>query len=118
MDEPQPLGRIEVSSTAIATLASQAVMECYGVVGMAPSGLSAGLAELLQRDHSRRGVEVRFEDGAIIIDLHVIIEYGTRISTVAHNIQSAVKFQVEKTLGVPVAQVNVHVQGLRVSNQV
>ena len=32
------------------------------------------------------------------------------------NIMENVKFSVEKALGVPVAQVNVHVQGLRVSN--
>jgi uncharacterized alkaline shock family protein YloU len=28
----------------------------------------------------------------------------------------SVKFNVEKTLGVPVAEVNVHVQGLRISD--
>jgi uncharacterized alkaline shock family protein YloU len=38
-----------------------------------------------------------------------------RISEVAHNIMESVKFNVEKALGIPVAQVNVHVQGLRVS---
>jgi uncharacterized alkaline shock family protein YloU len=35
---------------------------------------------------------------------------------VAHNIMDNVEFSVEKTLGVPVYQVNVHVQGLRVSD--
>jgi uncharacterized alkaline shock family protein YloU len=60
---------------------------------------------------------VRIEADQIIIDLYVIIEYGIRISEVAHNIMRNVKFRVEKSLGVPVAQVNVHVQGLRVSSQ-
>jgi uncharacterized alkaline shock family protein YloU len=36
---------------------------------------------------------------------------------VAHNIMSAVKFRVEKALSTPVARVNVHVQGLRVSQE-
>jgi len=115
MAEETRLGRIEVSPTAIASIASQAVLNSYGVVGMASKSLVGGLAELLHRD-SKRGVMVRLEGDQIIIDLYVIIEYGTRITTVAHNIMSSVRFSVEKSLGVPVAQVNVYVQGLRVSD--
>jgi len=116
MTEEMKLGRIEISPTAIAGIASQAVLNSYGVVGMASKSLVGGLAQLLHRD-SRRGVEVRLENNnRIIIDLYVVVEYGTRISAVAHNIMSSVKFSVEKALGVPVSQVNVHVQGLRISD--
>lgn len=106
------LGRIEISPTAVATIAGQAVLECYGVVGIS----SRGLAEVLYRNHRHQGVEVRLQDDAIIIDIYVIMEYGVRIKTVAYNVMERVKFAVEKALGVPVEQVNVHVQGLRVSN--
>lgn len=110
MTESTRLGKIEISPTAVASLASHAVLKSYGVVGMS----SRNLAQLLHRD-SKRGVKVRIEDDEIMIDLYVIIEYGTRISEVAHNIMENVKFAVEKALGVPVAEVNVYVQGLRVS---
>ena len=118
MPEATRFGRIEISPVAVATIAAQAVLECYGVVGIS----SRGLAEVLHRSHRHRGVEVRFQDGApstrpaIIIDIYVIMEYGVRIMTVARNVMKRVKFTVEKALGVPVEQVNVHVQGLRVSN--
>jgi len=118
MPEETRLGRIEISPAAVATIAAQAVLECYGVVGIT----SRGLAEVLHRDHRHQGVEVRFQDGesptkpTIIIDIYVIMEYGVRIMTVARNVMKRVKFTVEKALGVPVEQVNVHVQGLRVSN--
>ena len=112
------LGEIEISPTAIASIASQTVLESYGVVGMAAKNFfKEGLAELLAPGASHRGVDVQLLDGQIIIDLYVIIEYGTRISEVAHNIMSAVKFRVEKALSMPVARVNVHVQGLRVSQE-
>ncbi len=114
MPEETSLGRIDISPRAVASLVGQTVIECYGVVGMASKNLTSSLVGVLQRD-SRRGVEVRLEDGEIIIDLYVVIEYGTKVSTVAHNIMRSVKFNVEKALGVPVKQVNVHVQGLRVS---
>ena len=111
------LGKIEVSPLAVASLASEAVLSCYGVVGMAPAGtLRDGLVEILQREAVHRGVEVRLLEGGIIVDLYVVVEYGTRISEVAHNIMETVKFGLERALGMPIKQVNVHVQDLRVSN--
>ena len=107
------LGRIEVLPQAVANLASSAVLKSYGVVGMASPDLRGGLAELLNRD-LHRGVRVQHNDDQFIIDLYVIIQYGTRISEVAQNIMRNVKFRVENSLGIPVARVNVHVQGLRV----
>lgn len=113
--ETSSLGRIEVTPTAIATLASQAAQECYGVVGMATKDLASGIVQILQPASHHRGVDVHIYNDQIVIDLYVVIEYGTRIVEVARNIQSGVKYTLEKTLGVPVAAVNVHVQDLRIS---
>jgi uncharacterized alkaline shock family protein YloU len=113
--EKSSLGKIEVTPTAIASLASQSVLECYGVVGMATKDLASGIVEILQPASHRRGVDVQIGEDNIIIDLYVVMEYGTRIATVARNIQSAVKYTLEKALGVPVSAVNIHVQDLRVS---
>jgi uncharacterized alkaline shock family protein YloU len=115
--EETGLGRIEVFTAAIASLAAQAVLECYGVVGMASKDLASGIVESLQPGSHRRGVEVHLSADRIVIDLYVVIQYGTRITMVAHNIQSGVKYMLEKALGVPVAAVNVHVQDLRVSQE-
>jgi uncharacterized alkaline shock family protein YloU len=117
MTEEPRLGRTEVSPTAVAGLAAAAVLECYGVVGMARKTPINGLDEILQREHYRRGVQVKVEEQRIVIDLYVVLEYGVRISEVAHNIMENVKFRVEKALGLPIAAVNVHVQGLRVSSK-
>jgi uncharacterized alkaline shock family protein YloU len=46
----------------------------------------------------------------------VIIEYGTRIPAVARSVMNVVKFSVERALGIPVAEVNVHVEGLHISD--
>ena len=91
------------------------VLESYGVVGMAPKDSREYMAALLPRANFRRGVDVHYLDGHVVIDLYVIIEYGTRISEVAHGIKNRVKYIVERDTGLQVDQVNVHVQGLRVS---
>ena len=115
MGEETRLGRVEVAPGAIAGLAGVAVLECYGVVGMANPTLRSGLAQVLQGENYRRGVQVRVLEQRIVIDLYVVLEYGVRISEVAHNIMDNVKFRVEKALGVPIEEVNVHVQALRIS---
>ncbi len=116
MSEQTTFGRIEISPAAIATIASESVLECYGVVGMASKRSIGGLAQLLCPERARRGVEVHVDDHHIVVDLYVIVEYGTRISEVAHGIMNRVKYRLEQALGVPVAAVNVHVQGLRISD--
>ncbi len=112
------LGKIEIAPVAIASIAQQAVLQTYGVVGLASKNLVDGIADLLTPDRAGRGVEVRVagKDEAVCIDLYVIVEYGTRITSVANSLQNLVKFEVEKSLGLPVREVNVYVQGLRVSN--
>jgi uncharacterized alkaline shock family protein YloU len=111
------LGRIEISQRAIVSIAADAVLRSYGVVGMSSARLKDGLAELLRREHLERGVVVRIRDEEVSIDLFVVLEYGIRISEVGRNIAQAVKFAVEKAIGVPVARVIVNVQGLRISNR-
>ena len=55
-------------------------------------------------------------DGKIDIDIFIVVEYGTRIKSVAASVANTVRYQVEKVIGMPVNLINVHVQGLRISN--
>jgi uncharacterized alkaline shock family protein YloU len=114
-EHDESAGKIEVSPKAISHLASRAAQRSYGVVGLASKNSRPGWAELLHRDEAQKGVEVSITEGRVIVNLFVIIEYGTRISEVARNIMSSVKFALESALGVQVVQVNVTVQGIRVS---
>jgi len=108
-------GKIDVADQVIAVIAGSAAMDCYGLVGMASrKGLKDGIAELLGRENLSRGVEVRRENEKIHLDLYVIVSYGTRISEVAHNIQSKVKYVLEEVVGLGVDFVNINVQGVRV----
>ena len=115
MEKQNPIGNTYVSHRAIATIAFHSALESYGVVGFAPKNLAEGIAQVLVKDPTR-GIDVHYDGNAIKIELHIIIEYGTRITSVADSVANAVRYQVEKALGMPIHFVNVHVQGLRVSN--
>ena len=111
----QAKGKIDVAPAVIASIVSEAVLTCYGVVGTVPRNFAVGLVDKISTDR-KRGVEVVVRNGEIAIDIFVVIEYGTRITTVAHSIKHVVKYQVEKALELPVVEVNIHVQALRVSD--
>jgi uncharacterized alkaline shock family protein YloU len=106
--DEHPLGKIEVLPNAVHSIAVRAITECYGVVGITAPRLHNGRAVLLPPEQGNQGVQVRVVNGQIIIEVYVALEYGLRISEIAHNIMSSVKFSVEKMLGSTVSQVNVN----------
>lgn len=59
---------------------------------------------------------VREENGEVQIDMYIIVSYGVKISEVAHNVQTKVKYTLDQTLGLSVQSINIYVQGVRVTN--
>jgi len=114
-DETKSLGSISVSHRSIATVACQSTLSSYGVVGMAPTSLVNGLANVILKDPTN-GVEVKFDGSQVNLDVFVVLEYGTRIKSVASTIANQVQYQVESTFGLKVNRVNVHVRGLHISD--
>ena len=113
--ETTSLGGIHISPHAVATIAYHATLQSYGVVGLAPRNIADGIVKTITRDPSR-GVSVSYNGDVLDIEIHIIVEYGTRINTVAESVANTVRFKVEKALGLKVNSINVHVAGLRVSN--
>ncbi len=114
-EETTSLGGIHISPNAVATIAYHATLESYGVVGLAPKNIAEGLAQTITHEPAR-GVAVRYDGENIDIDVYIIVEYGTRINSVAESVANTIRYHVEKALGMPIHSINVHVAGLRVSD--
>jgi uncharacterized alkaline shock family protein YloU len=112
-EETTTLGSIHISPKAVATIAYHATLQSYGVVGLAPKNLAEGLS--ITKDPAR-GVSVEYDGSLLDIDIHVIVEYGMRITSVADSVANSVRYNVEKVLGMPVHSVNVHIHALHISN--
>lgn len=110
-------GSIDISNDVIATLAGGVAVECYGIVGMASKHqVRDGIAEILGRDNYAKGVIVSQNEGVLDVDMYIIVSYGTKISEIANNVQSAVKYTLEQSLNLKVNAVNIYIQGVRVIN--
>jgi uncharacterized alkaline shock family protein YloU len=113
-----PKGLVEISDGAIVAVIHEAVLSCYGIVDMAPRSLRSAIGKRLGLTSVARGIGILVnDDDAIVIDLSLVLEYGTPIFTVATNVMQTVKFRVEDILGMRVERVNISVDGLRVSGE-
>ena len=113
MDTTIP-GELHVANDVLAAMVGNAAMECYGVVGMTAPNAADGIAKILPNSRLRRGVVVDATEEGIHVELYVVIEYGTNISTVSRNLIDQVSFVLSEYARVPLAGVEVHVQDVKV----
>lgn len=107
------LGSVQIHNSVIASIARVAALKIPGVVEMS-GGLVDGLAGMIGKKTPDRGIRVEHEDQTVVLELHVVLEFGARIPHVAWQIQTEVRSAVEKMTGKPVKAVHVIVQGVRI----
>jgi uncharacterized alkaline shock family protein YloU len=105
------LGRITISTDAIAQLVGYTAAECYGVVGMAARGGKVG--RLLARDRPERGIHVSRTGDGVAVTLHVVVEHGLNLAEVAATVRSHVSYEVARLTGLRVDSVEVHISDVR-----
>ena len=113
---PSELGRITISPDAIAQIVGRVAAECYGVVGMslrAPGPARERVTRLLPKGKPLRWIVVRNADGAVAIELYVVVAYGLNLAEVAATVRSQVAYEVERLTGLRVAAVDVHIQDVK-----
>ncbi|MDE6105365.1 MAG: Asp23/Gls24 family envelope stress response protein [Clostridia bacterium] len=106
-------GKISISDAAIAKVAKNATMECYGIVETVSRRFTDSLSELLKKQSGGRGIKVVTSGDRIFIDVFVVIKYGVSINAVAESLKEGVKYKVEKFTGMIVDTVNVNIIGVK-----
>ncbi len=119
-DKAPPVGGlIVISPRVVFTLARNAALSTYGVVGIASrfTGFDCTHTD------PRRGLEIQITDDPLTgqkhvsVTIHIIAEYGVRIQAVTSSLQHQVRYSIERSTGYAVDAVNVHVTGLRMTNE-
>lgn len=108
---------VTIKPEVVFSLALEATLSTYGVVGIASRYTGA---EMTRRE-PRRGLEVKIVDAAdgsvhVRVDVHVIVEYGVRIDAVISSLQHQVSYTIQHSTGYVVDSVNVHVASLRITH--
>lgn len=105
------------SDNVLAICTINATLRTKGVLGVA-GGLTDSFSEnILKKETLSKGVKVNQEEDGVILDVYVILKYGTKIPAVAWNIQENVKKEVESITDKIVKAVNIHVQKIQLTDE-
>ena len=102
-------GRIAIAPAAVAQIVGAAAAESYGVVARAGRGRLSKLVPW----GIKKGVDVHLQDGGLVVELRVVVEHGLRLAEVAETVRSRVQYELERMVGLPIASLEVHIDGVR-----
>ena len=106
-------GDVSVSGAVFSNITGMAAMNCFGVKGMAYRSMTDGLVHLLRHEAMNKGVKITYlENGAIKIELHIVVENGVNIPAVCRSIMNEVQYVVTKNTGAEVRSVDVCVDSV------
>lgn len=106
-------GQVSIDNNVIASIAGAVATKSYGVVGMAARNRKDGIVNLLKPDSMTKGIKVTGEDGGIVIEMHIVVEYGVNIKAICDSIVHNVEYKIEKNVGLKVNNVKVIVESVR-----
>ena len=114
-------GAISISPQVIFSLAQQAALSTYGVVGIASRytgadnthrdphrGLHIDILEPNESSAGRRRVK---------IDLHIIVDYGVRIPAVTSSLAHQIEYSIARSTGYLLEDIHIHVAGVRIGDR-
>lgn len=105
-------GNVCISEEVIGLMVSAALNEVEGVAGLSnPTALGSDLAGFFGIKNSPKGIKVTSMSGKAVIDLLILVRYGSSVAEAARRVQRKVAASIEAMTGMETV-VNVHVTGI------
>lgn len=102
------LGTTRVANQVVASIAALAALGVNGVHAMYHPGAQP-LERITRRAQAYRGVRVDFIDGALRLDMYIVVEAGGNVQSIGSEVQRRVVDAVDRMLDLRLAEVNVFV---------
>ena len=109
-------GDVKIADDVIAIIAALAATEVSGVARMY-GNITNELVSKMGMKKLSKGVRVKIEKDAIIVDLAIELEYGVSVPEISSKVQDRVKTAIENMTGLKVKEVNVRVAGVAVDDE-
>lgn len=109
MSENKMHGQIQIADEVIGVIAVTAALEAEGVVAGAHG---KGIGEFFGKKGHTKCVKIVRDENDAVLDMEVIVKFGTKVQKVAAEVQEKVKSTVETMTGLQVAVVNVSITGV------
>lgn len=109
-------GDVKIADDVIAIIAALAATEVSGVARMY-GNITNELVSKLGMKKLSKGVRVKIEKDAIIVDLAIELEYGVSVPEISSKVQDRVKAAIGNMTGLKVKEVNVRVAGVAMDDE-
>lgn len=109
-------GDVKIADDVIAIIAALAATEVSGVARMY-GNITNELVSKLGMKKLSKGVRVKIEKDAIIVDLAIELEYGVSVPEISSKVQERVKTAIGNMTGLKVKEVNVRVAGVAMDDE-
>lgn len=103
-------GSINISEDVVSVMVGAAISEIAGVAGLSNT-IGSEIVDFIGRKNVTKGVKVLFEEENVIVDVIVMVKFGSNISEVGANVQEAVASAIDSMTGLSCV-VNVHISGI------
>ncbi|MGN1267530.1 MAG: Asp23/Gls24 family envelope stress response protein [Dorea sp.] len=110
------LGEVKIADEVVAIIAGLAATEVDGVASMAGNATRELVSKLGVKSLSK-GVKVDVLEGIVTVSLALNLKYGYSIKTITAKVQEKVKSAIENMTGLEVADVNIRVAGVEISEE-
>ncbi len=101
-------GSINISNSALASVAGDSASECYGVVGIAKKGdLKSKIVRILKPHEFDNGVSISKGKKSYIISIYLVVASKVKITEILSEVQKKVKYDVERYFKISLEEVNV-----------
>ena len=101
-------GNIRVHESVVSSIVRKAVLGTEGVVRFAGNSFVDNIAEFVgSKAIQDRAITVEMGDGAVSVEVQIVLQYGVYIPEIANSIQENVSQQIQDITGMAVHQVNV-----------
>lgn len=108
-------GSVKIANDVVAMIAGLAATEVNGVSAMA-GNITNELMGKVGMKKQMKGVKVDILDKTVSVELAVNLEYGFNIPTTCSKVQEKVKNAIETMTGLEVADVNIRIVGINMTD--
>ena len=110
------IGEVQIADEVVAIIAGLAATDVKGVASMY-GNITNGLVAKLGMKNLSKGVKIHVEEGKVVIDLAINLEYGYNIPEVTAAVQERVQNAIETMTGLEVESVNIRIAGVNLEDE-
>lgn len=109
MEAESKLGTVTIAPEVLLTIVRQTALSVDGVVRL-HGKWPENIGQLLGIQTAAEGIAVHIEEGALIIDVHIVARPDAQMVALGRELQEAICRSIEDIAGLDINAINVHIE--------